>query len=266
MPYSLKLLLIGLVSLPAGIVILFLSPFDREGKLAYRIAQIWTWAVLRIGGIRLKVHGVERLDPNRQYIFVANHQSYIDIPALVQALTQFQLCWMAKKELLWVPLFGWVLWSSKHIIVDRSNLSTAMASLRKARDKIQGGISVGIFPEGTRSPDGRLLPFKRGGFVLAVKVQAPIVPVTIKGSGAILPRGDWRIRRGEIEVIVSEPIAVNQYHLGNLKHLLRLVRDKIESHSRRHADNRSAGSNCVRALVHAEALLGRLRYPWIHCE
>lgn len=117
-----------------------------------------------------------------------------------------------------------------------------MASLRRAREVIKKGISVVFFPEGTRSTSEKLLPFKRGGFVLAVKTGTPIVPVTIKGSGSVLPRGDWRIRGGEIRVIVSQPIAVDQPHSGMLGSLVNQVRQIMESHSRQNgasAPNRS---------------------------
>ncbi len=249
MGYSLKLFLVGLITLPSGLLILSLSFFDRKGKLAYGVSRFWTWAILKIGGIRLKVRGLDHLNPGRQYIFMANHQSNIDIPVLVQSLTKFQLRWVAKKELLLVPLFGWALWASKNIIVDRSNRLKAMASFRKAKEKIEGGISVVLFPEGTRSPSGELLPFKRGGFVLAVRTQTPIVPITINGSGAILPKGDWRIRGGEIEVIVSEPVHVDQYRPGNLRSLLNHVRGIMESHFRHRAR-----PNGRQAAVSAEAL------------
>ena len=189
MAYSLKLLLIILITLPVSLAIILLGPFDPLGKRSYRISRLWTWGILKAGGIRVRVKGLERLDPTRQYIFMANHQSNIDIPVLVRSLSQFQLRWVAKKELLFVPLFGWAMWASKHIVVDRTNRSQAMASLRKAKERIEGGISVVLFPEGTRSADGQLLPFKSGGFILAVKTQTPIVPIAINGSGALLQRG-----------------------------------------------------------------------------
>ncbi len=233
MPYSLKLLLIGLLSISIGMVLLVLAPFDRDGRLASLPTTLWSWAILKICGIRLKVQGLERLDPNRPYIFIANHQSYIDIPVLIQAMPAFQLRWIAKKELLWVPLFGWAMWSAKHIIVNRSNLSKAKASLKKAAQRIKAGVSVVIFPEGTRGSNGELLPFKRGGFVLAIKTRTTIVPVTVGGSGAILAPGDWRIRKGEIKVIVSEPIEVDRYQIGKVKELLTRVRGQVESHGLR---------------------------------
>ncbi|MCZ6621915.1 MAG: lysophospholipid acyltransferase family protein [Deltaproteobacteria bacterium] len=246
MPYSLKLLLFSLLTTSACLVILPLAPFDRDGILAYRISRFWAWGILKLCGIRLVVQGLEGLDPNRQYIFIANHQSYIDIPVLVQALSQFQLRWIAKKELFWVPLFGWVLWSSKHIIVDRSSLSRAMNSLSRARERIEKGISVVVFPEGTRSRHGDLLPFKRGGFLLAFKSQTPIVPVTIKGSGVVWSRGDWRIRSGEIEIVMGKPVSVDRYRAQDLKLLVNRVRAEIESHSHPQTDSLSNRSNSFR--------------------
>ncbi len=246
MPYSLKLLLFSLLTTSACLVILPLAPFDRDGILAYRISRFWAWGILKLCGIRLVVQGLEGLDPNRQYIFIANHQSYIDIPVLVQALSQFQLRWIAKKELFWVPLFGWVLWSSKHIIVDRSSLSRAMNSLSRARERIEKGISVVVFPEGTRSHHGSLLPFKRGGFLLAFKSQTPIVPVTIKGSGVVWSRGDWRIRSGEIAIVMGKPVSVDRYRAQDLKLLVNRVRAEIESHSHPQTDSLSNRSNSFR--------------------
>ncbi|MCZ6449645.1 MAG: lysophospholipid acyltransferase family protein [Deltaproteobacteria bacterium] len=246
MPYSLKLLLFSLLTTSACLVILPLAPFDRDGILAYRISRFWAWGILKLCGIRLVVQGLEGLDPNRQYIFIANHQSYIDIPVLVQALSQFQLRWIAKKELFWVPLFGWVLWSSKHIIVDRSSLSRAMNSLSRARERIEKGISVVVFPEGTRSRHGDLLPFKRGGFLLAFKSQTPIVPVTIKGSGVVWSRGDWRIRSGEIAIVMGKPVSVDRYRAQDLKLLVNRVRAEIESHSHPQTDSLSNRSNSFR--------------------
>lgn len=252
MLYTIKLVLIVLITLPASLLIMPLGLLDRHGKIAYKISRLWTWGILKIGGIRLMVKGLEHLDSSRQYIFMANHQSNIDIPVLVQSLTKFELRWVAKKELLFVPLFGWAMWASKHIVVDRSNRSAAMTSLRKARERIEGGISVVVFPEGTRSADGRFLPFKRGGFVLAVKTQTPVVPITINGSGTILPRGDWRMRGGEIEVIVSDPVPLDQYHAGNIRGLLSHVRAIMESHSRPHV-NSPSDADSVQALVPAKA-------------
>jgi 1-acyl-sn-glycerol-3-phosphate acyltransferase len=242
MYYWLKLVVLGAVTLPATLLILIFGLFDSHGEHAYVISRVWSRIVLTLGGVSLRVTGLDRIDSRRQYIFMANHQSNIDIPVLVQSLAGFQLRWLAKKELLWVPFFGWALWAAKHITVDRGDRNNALRSLRKARERMAGGISVVIFPEGTRSADGRLLPFKRGGFLLAVKTQTPIVPVTIKGSGKILAKGDWRYRRGEIEVAVGAPLAVEDYRPGSQRALAARVRGLIEAELVR-ADERPESKN-----------------------
>jgi 1-acyl-sn-glycerol-3-phosphate acyltransferase len=232
MLYSLKLVVIIAITLPAAVITILLGVFDPYGKRVYEIGRFWTWMVLTVGGVSLKVNGTSKIDPKRQYIFMVNHQSNIDIPVLIQSLPAFQLRWLAKKELLWVPLFGWAMWASKHITVNRANGVDALSSLKKAKERMESGISVVVFPEGTRSANGRLLPFKRGGFLLAVKTRTPIVPVTINGSGLILPKGDWRIRRGEVEVTVGEPISVEAYRYGTLRALTAEVEELVRKNLR----------------------------------
>lgn len=227
--YSLKLFIIALFTLLVGSLIVLLALFDRKGKLAYHLSRVWTWLVLGASGIRLNVQGLEHLDPRRPYIFMANHQSNMDIPVLVRSLSKFQLRWIAKRELVLVPIFGWALWGSRHILVARGDPSEARATLRKARKKLEEGSSIILFPEGTRSADGKLLPFKRGGFLLALTSKAPVVPVTLNGSGMVLPRGDWRIRAGEIEVIIGEPVSLEHHKMENLSRLLDQIRGSIES-------------------------------------
>ncbi len=164
MIYSLKALLICIVTPPSALLILLLAPFDRNGRLAYAVGRLWASMILKIAGVRVQVRGLDRLDPARPYIFIANHQSNVDIPALIKSLPGFQLRWIAKKQLAYIPFFGWALWASRHILVDRSNRAGAMASLRQSKERLAAGISVVIFPEGTRGADAELLPFKRGGF------------------------------------------------------------------------------------------------------
>jgi 1-acyl-sn-glycerol-3-phosphate acyltransferase len=188
--------------------------------------------ILALGRVSLKVKGLSRIDPNQQYIFMANHQSNLDIPVLVQSLTTFQLRWIAKQELLRVPFFGWAMWASKHITVARGNRLDALSSLRKAQESITAGISVVVFPEGTRSAHGALLPFKKGGFLLATQTGTPVVPLTINGSGALLPAGAWRLRPGTIEIVIADPIAVESYRPGNLRMLSERVRTAIAAHLR----------------------------------
>lgn len=217
--YFFKLAAIGIVTVPAALATTLFGLFDPYGKRVYGISRFWAWMIVRIAGVSLKVQGLNHLSPKQPYIFMVNHQSNIDIPVLAQGLPAFQLRWIAKRELLWVPFFGWAMWAAKHIAVDRSDRSDVLAVLAKARRQIDQGVSIVVFPEGTRSGDGRLLPFKRGGFLLAVKTKMPIVPVTINGTGRILPKGDWRIRRGEIEITVGKPISMENYRPGTIRQL-----------------------------------------------
>ena len=241
--YCLRLTLILLATILLSTLTILVGFFDQHGKRVYAINQFWTWLVLRVGGIALKVDGLENIDPGEQYVFMVNHQSNIDIPVLVQSLARFQLRWIAKKELLWIPFFGWAMWATKHITVDRADSRDAMKSLQRAKQRMAAGISVVVFPEGTRSHDGKLLRFKKGGFLLAVETHAPIVPITINGSGSVLPSGAWRLRPGVIEVFVSKPIAVDRFRIGNLRLLSDQVRQSIAAQLRQPGDLVTAGES-----------------------
>jgi 1-acyl-sn-glycerol-3-phosphate acyltransferase len=225
--YLLRLSVLLVVTVPLALLTVVLGAIDPHGKRVYRINQFWTWLILRLGGVSLRVRGLENIDAHEPYIFMANHQSNVDIPVLIQSLLRFQLRWIAKKELLRVPLFGWAMRATKHITVDRADPLDAMKSVERARERIAAGISVVIFPEGTRSRDGRLLPFKKGGFLIAAKTGAKIVPVTIVGSAALLPSGAWQLRAGAVDVFVDQPIASEGYRAGQLKALSDQVRQVI---------------------------------------
>lgn len=252
--YIVLLALFIAITIPLALLTILLGFFDPDGKRVYRINQFWTWLLLRLGGITLKIAGEKNIDAGRSYIFMVNHQSNVDIPVLVQALGRFQLRWIAKKELLRVPFFGWAMWATKHITVDRADPADAVRSLERAKEKIAGGISVVVFPEGTRSRDGRLLRFKKGGFLLAVKAQTPIVPVTINGSGAVLPSGAWRLRPGSIEVAIGKPIAIEGHRAGKLRVLSDEARHAIEANlhppESSCADNNNQPAIGVRPLEH----------------
>jgi 1-acyl-sn-glycerol-3-phosphate acyltransferase len=225
--YAIKLAVTAAVTVPLATLTILVGLVDRHGKFVYRINQFWTWVILRLGAITLRVEGLENVDPKRSYVFMVNHQSNIDIPVLIQSLRAFQLRWIAKKELLRVPFFGWAMWATKHIVVDRSDPSEAVRSLARAKERISAGISIVVFPEGTRSRDGKLLRFKKGGFLLAVKTQTTIVPITINGSADVLPAGAWRLRPGTIEVIVEKPVPIGGFRPGNLRLLSDQVRNRI---------------------------------------
>jgi 1-acyl-sn-glycerol-3-phosphate acyltransferase len=197
-----------------------------NGRWAYHVARLWVRLDLWISGVRVHARREIALDPRMPYVFMSNHQSHFDVLAVVSALPEFQLRWVAKRELTRVPVFGWALRHSDHIIIDRSDHHQAMTTLRAAVDKMRQGLSVIIFPEGTRGPgDGTLLPFKKGGFVLAQEAGIPVVPIVVRGSADVLSRHGWQVHGGDIDVLVGAPIAVAG--LGR-DELMQRVREHLE--------------------------------------
>jgi 1-acyl-sn-glycerol-3-phosphate acyltransferase len=169
----------------------------------------WSKVLLRMLRVKAVAHGVERNDPSVTYIVVANHASYLDIPVLVSTLP-IDLAFVFKEELTKVPFWGWSLLFSPHIKIHRSDPRNAIAAIEEAAGEIRSGrASVVIFPEGTRSVDGTLGEFKRGGFMLATRTGVPILPVAIRGSHLLIPRTDWRVRPGTVEIFVGEPIDID---------------------------------------------------------
>ena len=202
-----KLLCVGLNTVVVSPMIVLVAWFDE--RAGYRVCQGWVRANLLTSGVRVRTHPLATLDPSTPYVFMSNHRSHFDVLAAIAALPEFQLRWVAKKELTRVPIFGWALRHTGHVIIDRSDTAQAVASLRAAEARMRDGISVIIFPEGTRSPDGAsLLPFKKGGFMLALETGVPIVPLAISGSERVLPKSSWWIRSGTIDVAVGAPIPV----------------------------------------------------------
>ena len=180
-----------------------------DGCRAYDLSRVWATINLALCGVHVDGTRRARLDPTEPYVFMSNHASHFDVLAVVAALPEFQLRWVAKRELANIPIFGWAMRRAGHVIIDRSNPEQALASLRAARTMMDEGISVMIFPEGTREGhDHELLPLKKGGFLLALETGVPIVPIAVRRSREVLPRDDWRIRSGTIEVVVGEPIPV----------------------------------------------------------
>ena len=208
-------------------LVLLAALADRHAKLAYRIAQHWAWLNIKLCATHVHVQGREHLDPGGAYVFMSNHRSNLDVLALVVALWEFQLRWVAKKELVRIPLFGWALQATKQIIVNRADHAQAVASLAIAKDRIRNGISVVFFPEGTRST-GALLPFRKGGFVFAIETGTPVVPIGISGTARILPRNGWLVRRGgDVRVVIQPPIPTGGLTLDQRDALLARVERAI---------------------------------------
>lgn len=180
--------------------------FDSSGRTYALHARLWAQLGLAMNCVNVTIAGTEHL-PDGPVIFMSNHQSNFDIFALLAAIPR-QIHWIAKKELFDIPLFGPSMRRGGYIPLDRGDGRKALQSMDEAAAMIRQGKSVVLFPEGTRTPDGSLLPFKRGGFILARKAAVPVVPVTINGSGRINPAGQIRLYSGNIHITVHPPIAI----------------------------------------------------------
>jgi 1-acyl-sn-glycerol-3-phosphate acyltransferase len=209
-------------------VLLFCYPI----KFAQPIILISKWA-LRAGqkilGIRLDASGIERIDKRASYIFMANHLSFMDGPLLFMLIPQFVRV-LLKKEAFKIPVIGLAMRHVGFVSVDRKGIKGGKKSIDRATRMIkEKGYSFLIFPEGTRSRDGKLQPFKRGGFFLAVNSQVPIFPVSIKGSFALMPKGSFFVKKGKVGVVFHSPVSVQGFNQENLLQLVGKVRSIIQS-------------------------------------
>ncbi|HET6362996.1 MAG TPA: lysophospholipid acyltransferase family protein [Gemmatimonadota bacterium] len=180
-------------------------PLSPRGDLYLLYARIWSGWILKSLDIPLEVTGRERLERGQTYVLMSNHQSVFDIFALFRACDRpFRM--VAKRILFWIPILGWSMWMCGFIPIDRSNRESAIRSLERAARKIRSGVSVLVFPEGTRSRDGTLHPFKKGGFMLALEAGVPVVPVVVLGTDAIMEKGSLRVGRADVTVRIGNPI------------------------------------------------------------
>ncbi len=210
----------GLVGTAVG----FIPP---RGDWTLRGARIWARGILLGGFVRLRSVGRERVPRDGPVVFMANHESWLDIPALLAAIP-VQVRFLAKKSLFSWPAFGWALSSMGFIPVDRKNRREAVKSFEAAAARIRAGRSVLIFPEETRSTDGALLPFQRGGFLIAIKAGIPIVPVGLEGPARCLPKHNYLIRPGTITVRFGDPVPTAGHGVTEKGELVEAVRVEIE--------------------------------------
>ncbi|MBK8549873.1 MAG: 1-acyl-sn-glycerol-3-phosphate acyltransferase [Ignavibacteria bacterium] len=204
-----------------AILTIIVSPFDRKGKITHYLSKVFGGGILLIAGVKVSVEGIEKLNAKDNYIFISNHLSYFDIPILMKAIPN-NVRFIYKDSLTKIPILGWGMYLGKYIPINRDNVREAMKSLKKAAEKIVNGISVVIFPEGTRSMDGTPGDFKRGMFVLADEAKVPLVPTTIIGSNKIMPRGKFQIKSGSVKVVFQNLLIIKKE-----KNFLEEIRQKI---------------------------------------
>jgi 1-acyl-sn-glycerol-3-phosphate acyltransferase len=214
-----------------GVIVItmsFIPGLDPNNFAGYKIGKFWAWLNLGLAGTRVKVIGEEKIDRDRSYVIMSNHQSHFDVWALIKCLP-LSLRWVMKIELRRIPVFGIGCEKLGQIYVDRSNTEKARESLEAARVKIDAGASVMFFPEGTRSADGGIQEFKKGGFVMALETETPILPITVNGGRFALPKGrPLAMKPGRIQIIIHNPVEVKGLKYDDREKLLNKVRGIIE--------------------------------------
>ncbi|HEV7503862.1 MAG TPA: lysophospholipid acyltransferase family protein [Thermoanaerobaculia bacterium] len=220
---NLYLMLGSFILALVGIAVSWIPP---RGSWMFGIMRIWSNGLLSASMVRVQATYDPGLEPGRSYIFLSNHQSLYDIP-VVLATCPGQVRMMAKRGLFQIPIFGWGLWAGGFIPVDRADRSTARQTFASAAERLRAGTSIALFPEGTRAPADTLLPFERGGFLLALKSGLPIVPVGIRGTRAVRLRGGLRINPGTAVVSYGAPIQAADYGLRRKRELIDEVRRQV---------------------------------------
>jgi len=210
-----------------SLIAVFLSPFDRKGKIINRLGRLWAILHLSICNIKVRTEGVENIIEG-PCIYMCNHQSVLDIFAIYVSLN-VPFKWIAKKELFSIPFLGWALKAGRHIEMDRKNPLKAIKSLKKALINLKDDINIVMFPEGTWGKGEKLLPFKKGGFDLALKGGVPIIPVGIIGTRTLQPEGyNVPIKKGTIDVNIGRPIYNSKGSMIEIHSLMDSVKKELE--------------------------------------
>ena len=224
-PFYLVCLIINTLIL--ALAVIALSAFDNKGNAVHYIGKFWSLLNIYLSGTRLSIKGGEKIEKGRTYIVMANHQSLFDVWALIGKLP-IQLRWTIKWEIKKMPIFGYALERMGHIYVGRRRRKGEPGSLEHAARKIKEGASVVIFPEGTRSRDGRLGEFHKGGSALAIKSGVPILPVTVNGGRFVLPKDTLALMPGKIEIIVGDVIDPQGFDENRKNELTATVKAAIQ--------------------------------------
>jgi 1-acyl-sn-glycerol-3-phosphate acyltransferase len=212
-------LVIIIATLVMGPVMAVMLVFDRGRYSYYFMSHNWARLLVFMSGVKVKVEGMENL-PAGPGVFMCNHQSYFDAISL-GAFLPIPVRFVAKRVLTLIPVFGQLLWATGHVIINRSNSRQAFSAMDKAALKIKQGTSIFVFPEGTRSRDHKLGPFKKGGFVLAIKAAAPVVPISITGTQSMMPKGKFSFKRPElVRIRIGKPIATENTMVNQKERLM----------------------------------------------
>jgi 1-acyl-sn-glycerol-3-phosphate acyltransferase len=226
-PYNFGVFIPYLVTSTLGFGLATIAAAKVDPRVAFHFGTVWAWLLCRANFTRVTVRGREKADPKRSYVIMSNHQSHFDSLAFYGHWGR-QFRWVMKQELRKVPGLGRACEDIGHIYIDRSDRAKAIASLERASKSLPAGTSIMIFPEGHRSDDGRLGELKKGGFMIALEMGLPILPLTIHGAGRVLPGKSLRLLPGSIEITVHDPIETASYE-GDRDRLMADVRAAIAS-------------------------------------
>jgi 1-acyl-sn-glycerol-3-phosphate acyltransferase len=195
---------ITIYTIVCGAASIVSSLFDKNGYFAHGCARTWSWLILKTTGVKVDVSGLQKLTPGTTYIFVANHSSHYDTPVVFTHIP-YQVRIIAKQSLAMFPVLGWHLKRGGHLFVDRRDPDRA-GILKRWRSLVSQGLSLIVYPEGTRTPDGHVARFKAGSFLLAIQAGLPIVPLSIVGTRNVMPKGRLRTEPAHVTLVVHDPI------------------------------------------------------------
>ncbi len=217
---------ITLLSIVLGTTAVTMRLFDPSGNTSHRVSALWARLLCIWNGVKVEVEGLEHARSDRAQVFLANHQGFFDIFVLAGFLP-VQIRWVAKASLFKIPFVGWSMYASGYISVQRDDRKNAYKAFMASVEKLKSGASIVIFPEGTRSKDGNIGEFKKGGTLLAARAGVPIVPVTLIGTRAIIPKGSKAVHPGKVKIILSPAIENLSDKDKKEAQLLNQIRDTI---------------------------------------
>ena len=252
--YYIFLPLIYFYTFIMGSLSLLSSFIDRDGRIQHWFAVHWAKMILATGGVRVKVEDAEHIDPSQPAVYTANHLSALDIPVLYSCIPgQFRI--MAKRELFSYPFMGWHLTRSGQIPIDQGDARASLRSLNRASESLRHGMPLAIFPEGGRASDGHLQPFMGGAFYMAIKAQAPVVPIVLVGTWELLPMNSFHLRPGRVQMIICDPIPTTGLLSRQMEELSARVRQVMQDTYYAHAQVTSAqeNANTVPSVILSEA-------------
>jgi 1-acyl-sn-glycerol-3-phosphate acyltransferase len=233
--------------------LILLCMITKNENMIYSPVRFFVRLGLALVSVKVEVTGLDRLDPNQTYIFTPNHQSLIEVPLFVTYLGR-NPAYLGKKEVFKYPVFGRGIRLIGVVPVDRSNSPAAVESAKLATENLRRGKSYVVYPEGTRSKDGGLLPFKKGAFMMAIDAGVPIVPITVSGATKIMPKGEVKVFPSTVRITIHEPIDTAGYSKENVVELMGKAREKVFSAL---GDDEAELSTAARNLNRDEAKVGR---------